>query len=433
MISFLQTNFRRVYLGLGRAIKSLSSTFFLLVGIFTSISTFAQVDIRLSGFATLGISAENQDDLGFIRDSNQSKDPDRDASIQADSIVGGQISTAFQNDWRTTLQLVYRDRPKQNLDQATELAFIGYRPSQAWDLRLGRMAVDMFRLSDYRRVDYINLWVRPPTEVYAWILPSSIDGIDGAFQWSSDHIFWRFKVQYGNTEPIIDFPDGSQTIETEFNNFTVTTLTLEYDVWRARISHSTATTAASEPGFIAGLEQVAALFSGPLADEANDLAQTLRNASDQPVNYTQASLSYDNGLWLFDGELADINASDALVPKGFAAYVSIGRRLGAWTPYVIRSQIESYQDLYESEVDWSSSGFEGFRDAAIATINGVQIEQTTHSIGLRWDVAEKLALKSQWDRTDVEAGKFALWAHTNNASAEDETVNVLSFTINYLF
>lgn len=393
----------------------------------------AEVDVRFSGFATIGISSENKDDIGFIRDSNQSKDPDRDTGFEADSILGGQVSTAFGRNWRTTFQLVYRDRPKQNLEESTELAFLGYQPNANLDVRLGRMAVDMFRLSDYRRVDYINLWVRPPTEVYAWILPSSIDGIDAAYQWDYQNQFWRFKVQYGNTEPIIDFPDGSQSIDTEFNDFTVATLTMDYDVWRARISYSTATTAASEPAFVAGLEQVGALLSGPVADEANSLASIFRNASKQPVKYLQASLSHDDGIWVIDTELADINASDALVPKGLAAYISVGRRWNDWTPYIIWSQFESDQDLYQSQVDWSASGFQGLRDAAIGTINGVQIEQATHSIGARWDIAKKSAIKAQWDRTDIQRGKFAIWAHENNVSAMDQTVNVLSLTINYLF
>lgn len=433
MISFLQTNFRRVYLGLGRAIKSLSSTFFLLVGIFTSISTFAQVDIRLSGFATLGISAENQDDLGFIRDSNQSKDPSRDTGLEADSIIGGQISSAFYQDWRATLQLVYRDRPKQSFSEATELAFLGYRPLHSIDIRLGRVAVDMFRLSDYRRVDYINLWVRPPTEVYAWILPSSIDGADAAFDWNHGSQFWRFKVQYGNTSPLIEFPDGSQKVETKFNDFIVSTLTLDYDVWHARLSYSTAKTAASTPGFVDGLAQVGALLTGPVADEASFLAQSFRDVANQPVRYVQASLSYDDSLWLFDAEIADIDAEEGLVPMGTAAYLSLGRRIKDWTPYIVRSQFDSSQDLYMSTADWSSTGFAGLRDAAVATINGVQIEQSTYSLGVRWDLAEKFAAKAQWDRTEIKQGKFAIWAHTNGVSASDKDVNVFSLSLNYLF
>jgi len=409
--------------------------YMLLMLIIVSPTAQASSNVQVSGFATFGLSSENKDDLGFLRDSNQSKDPSRDISLRPDSIIGVQASSAFATNWRATTQLVYRDRPRQGLDEAVELAFLAYRPISSLDMRLGRVAVDMFQLSDYRRVDYANLWVRPPTEVYAWILPSSIDGGDFAYSFSRGSYFWRVKLQYGNTEPVVEFPDGSQVLDTEFNDFLVATVTLDFDAWRTRLSYSQAKTAASSPGFLFGLKELGDIVPGPVGEEATQLASRLLSASGEEVRYTQASLGYDNGDWILDTELASIDTTGALIPTGIAGYLSVGRRFNELTPYAVYSRFVSDQDLYVSTVDWSATGVEGvgLRDAAIASINGVQIEQYTSSLGLRWDIAPKIAFKGQWDRTYIEKGKYAAWAHTNGRATADTTVDLFSFALNFIF
>lgn len=389
--------------------------------------------IQFSGFATLGVSSENKDDLGFLRDGTQSKDPSRNTSFFPDSTIGGQLSFAFADDWRATSQLVYRDRPRYKLDESLELAFLGYRPTSGLDIRLGRVAVDMFQLSDFRRVDYANLSVRPPTEVYGWILPVSIDGGDVAYGFSKGTGFWRFKLQYGDSKPILEFPDGSELVEANFNDFVVATLTFDVDVWRVRVSYSQATPSASPLSFLGTLYDVGDLVTGPVGEEATALADAFSDASGAKVRYSQASLGYDDGDWIIDTEFTYITTTGAIIPTGTAGYLSAGRRIGAFTPYAFYSRFFTDQELYESNVDWSQSGFEVLRDAAIATLNGVQIEQHTQALGVRWDIATKVAFKAQWEQTHIEAGKFAAWAHTNDRSSSSTMVNLFSFAVNLVF
>lgn len=390
-------------------------------------------DIQFSGFATLGISSENKDDLGFLRDGGQSKDPSRNTSIAPDSSLGLQLSYSFLDDWRATTQLMYRDRPRYNFDESLEFAFIGYRPFSGLDLRLGRVAVDMFQLSDFRRVDYVNLWVRPPTEVYGWILPSSINGADAAYSFSYGRSFWRFKLQYGDSKPVLEFSDGSEIVEAEFNEFVVATVTLDMDAWRMRLSYSQATPSASPLSFLSILADIGNLVPGPVGEEATFLAKTFSDASGAKVYYSQASLGYDDGDWLANTEFTYITTTGAIIPTGTAGYLSVGRRFGAFTPYAMYSRFFSDQDLYKSTTDWSQSGFEALKDAAIASINGIQVEQHTQTLGLRWDLAPKLALKTQWDHTYIEAGRYSAWAHTNGRALKGTTVNLFSVALNLVF
>lgn len=394
---------------------------------------FADSNFQYSGFGTFGLTLEHEDDLAFLRDNNQSKDPEKDASPLPDSILGLQLSAGFTPQWRATTQFTYRDRPEQDLDAITELAFIGYRPVPDLEIRLGRVSVDMFQLSDYRRVDYANLWVRPPTEVYGWILPSTIDGGDITYSYVDEGFFWSFKLQHGDTSPLLEFPDGSDSAEIEFNDYVVATIALDYQVWRGRISYSRAKPKSDTPPFIFALQSLGGILPGAVGEEAAWLSDRLLSSASREVRYWQASLSYDDGDWLIDTELTRLSTSGSIVPTGIAGYVSVGHRVGVFTPYAVYSRYAPDQDPYESKVDWSASGFEILRDAAIGTLNGVLIRQYTHTLGVRWDLDTGLAIKAQWDRSYIEKHQYALWAHANGKAHSDARVDVFSIAFNFIF
>ncbi len=395
---------------------------------------YAAIPVHLSGFGTLGVALEHHADLAPLRDNNQRKDPGKNINT-ADSILGVQLATALSDQWRATAQWTWRERPEQGLDESTEWLFLGYRPRPEWDVRVGRVAVDMFQLSDFRRVDYANLWVRPPTELYAWILPASLDGGDVAVDIRDGERYWRFKLQYGKTDPWLDAPDGTQTFHTEFNQFLVATATLDYENWKGRISYSQARTADSVPGFVPALSGLAAIpgIPGPVGQEAAELARRLSTSAER-VRYWQGSLGYDNGEWILDTEVARQTTSGTFAPTGTAGYVSVGYRRGNWTPYLVHARFFPDAEPFESQADWNAvPGIAGLRDAALDIINGVLISQRTWSLGARWDPAPRYAFKMQWDHTRVASDQYALWAHRNGRSHEDAVVNILSFSLSFVF
>jgi hypothetical protein len=49
-----------------------------------------------------------------------------------------------------------------------EWAFVEYTLSDDWRLRIGKMNLQTFILSDYIEVGYLYPWVRPPEEVYGF-------------------------------------------------------------------------------------------------------------------------------------------------------------------------------------------------------------------------------------------------------------------------
>jgi hypothetical protein len=63
--------------------------------------------------------------------------------------------------------------------------------------------------------------------------------------------------------------------------------------------------------------------------------------------------------------------------------------------------------------------------------------QTTWSVGLRYDLTDSVALKGQWDhiRTSGELGYYhgLFRDYTPEFTAQQQSVNVLSFTLDFLF
>ncbi|QSP93903.1 hypothetical protein LPB19_11935 [Marinobacter salinisoli] len=392
--------------------------------------------LKVSGFASVGFSFEGEEELGAFRDNTQRKRPDSDFSLAPDSQAGVQFSYRISPKWQATTQFVLADKAKYDLDSATEWAFIGYSPAPDIDIRAGRMAVDIFKLSEVRRVDYTYLWVRPPLELYGWITPYSIDGVDVAKSFSAGSVYLRAKLQYGSARADIEPPDASRLLQTRFNDLFTASLTGDYRFWSARLSYAQFKIPEATEGQRGLFDAVAGIgnFPGPLGAEANQFATRLADSYGATARYYQAGLSYDDGAYVLDLELARMNSDSYVLPTGNAGYISLGYRVGALTPYVVYSAFEPDRDLVTSTADWSvlGPGGDGLKDFSVAFLNGARIDQHTTSAGVRWDFEQRLALKAQWDRTKVESQAYGLWAFDESPSV-DSTVNVFSLSLNYIF
>jgi hypothetical protein len=76
------------------------------------------------------------------------------------------------------VQWVARNHAGAFFEQNLEWAYLRWRPWNDLDLRVGRLGLDVFLLSDYRNVGYAYPWMRPPQEFYAPLFPYHLDGAD---------------------------------------------------------------------------------------------------------------------------------------------------------------------------------------------------------------------------------------------------------------
>ena len=92
----------------------------------------------------------------------------KDAAYEYDTSYGVNLRTQLASNVSGVAQLTGSGRKDGNYDVQVEWAFVEYYLSQAWRLRIGKMNLQTFTLSDYIEVGYLYPWVRPPEEVYGF-------------------------------------------------------------------------------------------------------------------------------------------------------------------------------------------------------------------------------------------------------------------------
>lgn len=156
-------------------------------------------EVKLRGFGTFGVVRNTNSKLDFMDNLSQPRGAgyshkwdfgvDSKLAVQADAKFNEKLSAS----WQVMTQRQYDDsyRPQ------TEMAFLKLQPTGDFNVRLGRVPAGLFMVSEYRKVGYVNPWVRQPNEVYFQLPFNSSDGIDGTYQFSSGDFTGNVQAQYG--------------------------------------------------------------------------------------------------------------------------------------------------------------------------------------------------------------------------------------------
>ena len=136
-------------------------------------------------------------------------------------------------------------------------------------------------------------------------------------------------------------------------------------------------------------------------------------------------LRHELADWQWSAELVHI-AADPLI-KQLSAYVTAGRRIGDWTPFVSYGRSRDTMPVV-GQPEWQAALTPVIGPAAAAqaqllgsfvtaSVNGSRVRQSTWSIGARWDFHPQAALKLQWDSTRVDAFGSGLWTRADAGPA----------------
>ncbi len=388
-----------------------------------------------SGYGTLGRSWDDHADLVPIRDISQRPEDNEftGPTWLLDTRIGVQFAYRPSAEWEGIVQMVARDQEEQTLDSVTELAYLGLLATPETKLRLGRMGPDVFLMSDHRNLGYAYPWVRPPREFYGWIPIYSVDGIDLAHDFRQGDAQWRVKAQLGNSA--FTMPMGMETYAFETDSLWGLSLTRQLAPWQLKFglaSFIIGSEGASLAPLHQGLEQLAAAGVPGISSEANSLR---REASflGARVDYFTAGVAYDDGIWLGQAEFSYTRANHAMVPQGYAAYLAAGYRRGDWTPYVMLSASRPSKDLLVPQNDWDLVGQQAFQDVAYRVVNSTRVDQETLALGVRWDFDDQAAVKLQLEHSRIHPWGYTLWFRPLDILDNDERVNQLSLSLDFVF
>ena len=406
--------------------------------LFTPSVYSKNIDAQFSGFATLGATYSDSDDLkirtDFLNNAHSG------FTFKNNSNLGIQVNLDLATKWDAVGQIVLQDRINKNARDYIELAFIRYRPNRYWSLRAGRVNSDLYFLSEYQYVGYAYLWTQPPNEFYS---PASsaanFDGVDIEYKNNLGDGFFKIRLAYGATRPELDNLGDEFT----FSLKNVTALSTSYQVnnWLLRATHSQAnlenlrspTLAAS----ISIFSQVPSSLWPASLEVLNDV-----DIAGKSTSYDALGLSYDGNIWLLQSEIGVSKNNWLPLSSSITAYTTLGYIQDNITYFVSLSGIKNRNKLisYDRPILDPSLPLElrtyihSMSDGLNSILNARAARQVTISLGVRYDFAQNMALKFQVNHSNVSPKGNALWTITNaDLQTIRHKVNTFALNLSVLF
>jgi hypothetical protein len=398
-------------------------------------------DTTVSGFGTLGAVYNSNEKYGFVRDVGQETAPGRQYSWRSDTRLGVQVGHTFSPQWQAVAQVLLRDQAENTLNNSISRAFVSYRPTANLHLRLGRMADATFLMSDYLDVGYVYPWVRPPMESYGIMAPRFYDGLDATYSIPGTVGNWRIKGLAGRVKAAMPTPLGENYM-LESDDLKGLALIREQGPLKMRIGyislHMKNPTIGGEQ-ITLGLNQmigIANAYSQPaIAAEALSLRENINSLQGSHIGYTSAGFSYDDGQWVVQGEINDLSSQSKLAPAGQMGYASVGYRKADFLPYMMISGSRSPAPV-RAGTSWGpvlGSDAGNLQNGALTAMNASHLDQSTLSLGIRWDFDSRAALKLQWDHVRVRGHGWGGWTRPMADDGAAGSANVLSASIDFVF
>ncbi|MCK9259144.1 MAG: hypothetical protein RBT39_00435 [Azoarcus sp.] len=381
-------------------------------------ATFAHAELpglQLSGFGTLGMVFTGQSDLRFTNfgiDQPDSDNPD----FAPDSVLGVQANMMFSPSLSAVLQLVSRENPKGNYDPHASLAFLSYNVSEEATVRLGRMRIPLFMLSDSLNINFANPWIRPPAEVYGLNPFTDLNGIDLLYRTRLGSADLEIHPYMG-TSSIAIYSSGSARLTRVLG----VNLTLSTEQMTVFVGHG------ESPLTLHWGDDNFTLLESLMPPDVNDKL----SGNDGYAAFSSAGFQWDDGQWLMIGEYAKRTAS-RYVNSGHGWHLTLGRRFGNIMPFVTIAR--QTQDRAVASASFANplqtAVFEGF----LVSRNGAQRSIT---LGSRWDFRRDAALKVEFSHIQSTGNSWgnSFFPHGDPALTDltNRSVNMLGVALDVTF
>ena len=368
-------------------------------------------DWEMTGFGTLGYTeTDKYDDLVLKRNITQRSKKIEDHGWLLDSKLGLQIRKELNPGWDAVGQIVAQEKVNNSIENSIEMAFLRYQSDGMWSFQLGRMVLDTFLLSDHRNVGYSYHSVRPQTEFYGWIPYSHYDGLKTVFEFGDFDSAVRFEAFVGKTKSTVNI--GYLDNDTSYNyvksspiygagvTWEKDELTLRAYLARFRFTQNT--------NAINNLQNI---VSDPLIQQFWPEAEVIANdysIENEFVTYSSLGFSWTPGPWHLQGEFSNVTSTFFGSYDGQRAYLQVGRRFGEFLPHIAYSYSWDERDFpYDPPppVPQFQALYAGLKD----NLNSGLVDQSSLSLGVRWDFASQKALKFQCDFATIDDNSLGIY------------------------
>lgn len=399
--------------------------------------------LKFSGFGTIAFTHSGEKNADYVGSRFQPNGAGhtRSTDFGPDSKLGAQLSAQFNDQWSAVLQVVSQHQYDNGYDPMVEWANVKYQVSPELSVRVGRIALPSYLISESRFVGYANTWAHVPTEVYSVLSLTNDDGIDVTHRKSFGDINNTFQVFYGAAKANLP---GETKVKSRpswgFND------SVEFGSWTLRAGYSNYTLDLDVPsmsGLFTGLGFFADSAAGaaPLpefqlaAQQARDLSQKYSLKSIK-MSALSLGLNYDPGNWFVMSEFVAFQ-SEGFLTNSKSWYSTVGYRFGAFTPYF--SYASTKADV-PKEAGITSVTNSPLDDVALelnkginTSLNSINGSQATTSVGIRWDAMPNVAVKAQYDRIKLGSGSAGRLANVQPGFEYGGKVDLFSVSVDFVF
>jgi len=373
----------------------------LALPLFVPTAQAQDTNVKISGFGTAALTWSDDDRAQFGR-PNQASGAADSIRTGVDSNLGLQADYAVNSWLSLTAQGLVRQDAEEHYGAELSWAFAKFRMSDALNVRVGRIGLPIFMISDYRNVGYVNTMLRPPAEVYSQVPFNSVDGAD---------ITWRHEL--GNTSLTSQLAIGA--IKTPVaggfhvrgKDIVALNLVAENGPFTLRAGHARTNVTVDDLASLNTLVgSLRAAGTGYRLPQLNTLAGEIE-ARDARGTFSSIGLSADWNNFVLQTEFAKRKTA-TYINDTTSWYVMGGYRIGKFLPYYTRSELKIDGAINNTVPTACPAGYPAACTPTLLQlgnavrripVSGVgQGEQTTDTIGVRWDLYRSMALKLQIDR-----------------------------------
>lgn len=344
------------------------------------------ISTTINGFGTVGGTYTGDSAYTYIHNPSEFKATNSQFDLGLDSRIGVQADFTYGTDLSVIVQEEAKRRGSENFSLGTEWAFLQYAPTSAVKLRLGRVALATFLMSDSRDVGYAQPWFNAPNEMYATEPFESLDGGQALWFVHMGPVGLHLEGEYGTTSQAEQV--GSVSFKVSAKSAYNLAATLTYEDFLLRVAETA--------------------VSFPLTLPLGPTTAVSYSVHDK---FLSVGFQYDNGKAILLSEWHKRTENDIpLVNLPLAIenawYVAGGWRFGQLTPLLMYGKWDpglSVLSPPEASATWSAS--------------------------LRYDIVRNLALKAQFSRPQVLNGIYFI----DKNFASSERVNVISVGADFVF
>ncbi len=162
--------------------------------------------LRISGFATLGLTHNDNATAAAITSFSQTRPVQHGWSPNLDSVLGLQLE--WQARTGTSLLLQGVARAGEDMQPKLRIAYLRQQLGTGLSVRLGRLRSPLYFDSDIAEIGYANLSIRPALPLYGMV--NSVASLDGG------DLQWRHNI--GDASLLLQAYAGGYDYRHRFNN-----------------------------------------------------------------------------------------------------------------------------------------------------------------------------------------------------------------------